>query len=74
MGKQFKSLVEKIVANKKVGWFCEDIKITKTHMVEICKEFYSSIISKENLDKSFPKVLVHLIMKLKINLAYQMII
>ncbi len=56
MGKQFKSLVEKIVANKKVGWFCEDIKITKTHMVEICKEFYSSIISKENLDKSFPKV------------------
>lgn len=56
MGKQFKSLVDKIVANKKVGWFCEDIKITKTHMVEICKEFYSSIISKENLEKSFPKV------------------
>ncbi|MDX4064312.1 glycosyltransferase family 9 protein [Aliarcobacter skirrowii] len=56
MGKQFKSLVEKIVANKKVGWFCEDIKITKTHMVEICKEFYSTIISKENLDKAFPKI------------------
>ena len=56
MGKQFKSLVEKIVANKKVGWFCEDIKITKIHMVEICKEFYSTIISKENLDKAFPKI------------------
>ena len=56
MGKQFKSLVERIVAKKKVGWFSENINITKTHMVEICKEFYSSIISKENLDKSFPKV------------------
>lgn len=56
MGKQFKSLVENIAAKKKVGWFSEEIHITKTHMVEICKEFYSSIISKENLEKSYPKV------------------
>lgn len=56
MGKQFKSLVEKIVAKRKVGWFSENINITKTHMVEICKEFYASIISKKSLDGSFPKV------------------
>ena len=57
MGKQFKSLVENIVAKKKVGWFSENINITKTHMVEICKEFYSSIVSKENLENSFPRLI-----------------
>lgn len=57
MGKQFKGLVESIIANKKVGWFSEDISITKTHMVDICKEFYSSIISKDNLEKSFPRLI-----------------
>ncbi len=29
MGKQFKSLVEKIVANKKVGWFVKILKLQK---------------------------------------------
>lgn len=57
MGKQFKSLVENIVAKQKIGWFCENIIITKTHMVEICKEFYSNIISKENLEKSYPRLI-----------------
>ncbi|MCK9337384.1 MAG: glycosyltransferase family 9 protein [Arcobacteraceae bacterium] len=56
MGKQFKSLVEKIVATKKVGWFCENIKITKTHMVEICKEFYASAVSQKNLVEAYPKL------------------
>jgi len=56
MGKQFKSLVEKIVAKKKVGWFSENITITKTHMVEICKEFYTNAVSSENLDKAYPKL------------------
>lgn len=56
MGKQFKSLVEKIVAHKKVGSFSEEIQITKTHMVEICKEFYANAVSKESLNKAFPKV------------------
>lgn len=56
MGKQFKSFVEKIKAKRKAGWFCENINITKTHMVEICKEFYSNVISKENLDKSYPRL------------------
>lgn len=56
MGKQFQSLTQKIVAKKKIGWFCENIHITKTHMVEICKEFYASAVSKENLEKSYPKV------------------
>jgi len=57
MGKQFKGLINKIVASKKVGWFCEDIKITKTHMVEICKEFYQTVISKDNLEKAYPKLI-----------------
>ncbi|PLY09878.1 MAG: glycosyltransferase family 9 protein [Arcobacter sp.] len=56
MGKQFKSLVEKVEAKKKSGWFSEEIHITKTHMVEICKEFYKSSISQENMNKSFPKL------------------
>ncbi|QOG11511.1 glycosyltransferase family 9 protein [Arcobacter sp. FWKO B] len=56
MGSQFKSLVDKIVAKKKAGWFCEDIKITKVHMVEICKEFYASVVSKENIDKAYPRL------------------
>ena len=54
MGKQFKSLLQNIKANKKIGWFCEDIKISKTHMVEICKEFYATIISKDIIRDSFP--------------------
>lgn len=57
MGKQFKSLVKNIVAKKKVGWFSENINITKIHMVEICKEFYTSIVSKENLENSFPRLI-----------------
>lgn len=57
MGKQFKSLVENIVAKRKIGWFSENINITKIHMVEICKEFYSSIVSKENLGNSFPRLI-----------------
>lgn len=56
MGTQFKSLVEKIVAKKKVGWFSENITITKTHMVEICKEFYANAVSSENLWKAYPKL------------------
>lgn len=55
-GKQFKSLVQKIVANKKFGWFSENIVITKSHMVEICKEFYANAVSSENLEKSYPKL------------------
>jgi ADP-heptose:LPS heptosyltransferase len=57
MGKQFRSLVEKIKAKRKAGWFCENITITKTHMVEICKEFYSSVVSSENIDKAYPRLL-----------------
>ena len=57
MGKQFRGLVEKIKAKRKAGWFCENITITKTHMVEICKEFYSSVVSSENIDKAYPRLL-----------------
>ncbi len=57
MGEQFKSLIENIKADRKVGWFCEDIKITKTHMVDICKEFYGSVVSDKNLDISYPRLI-----------------
>ncbi len=55
-GKQFKGLIEKIVARKKIGYFNEDIKTTKIHKVEACKELYSSIVSKENLNRAFPRL------------------
>ncbi|QKF59862.1 glycosyltransferase family 9 protein [Aliarcobacter lanthieri] len=57
MGKQFKSLVEKIVANKKVGWFNEIINIpSRLNRGEQQKYFYNSIISKDNLKISYPEV------------------
>jgi len=56
MGRQYKSLVENIVAKKRVGWFLENIVITKTHMVEICKELYASAVSSENLKKAYPRL------------------
>ena len=57
MGKQFKSLVEKIVANKKVGWFCEDVYISNDiNRGEQQKYLFKSIISSSNLQNSYPKV------------------
>lgn len=57
MGKQFKALVENIVADKKVGWFCEDINVPNSlNRGEQQKYFFSSVVSKDNLKKSYPKV------------------
>ena len=59
MGKQFKSLVKNIVAEKKIGAFFDDINIPKdiTHMVDITKYLFKDIVSKEAFDKSFPRLI-----------------
>jgi len=58
-GKQFKSLVKNIKANKKVGALIEDIKIPKniTHMVDITKYMFKSIVDEDIFKKSFPKLI-----------------
>jgi len=58
-GKQFKSLVKNIKANKKVGALIEDIKIPKniTHMVDITKYMFKSIVDEDVFKKSFPKLI-----------------
>ncbi|QKF72657.1 glycosyltransferase, family 9 [Aliarcobacter faecis] len=57
MGKPFQSLVKKIVANKKVGWFNENIDIPfELNRGEQQKYFYKSIVSTYNLERSYPKV------------------
>lgn len=55
-GKQFKSLINGIHANKKIGAIVEDINISSsiTHMVDVTKEIFKSVVSKENFHKSFP--------------------
>ncbi|NPA60225.1 MAG: glycosyltransferase family 9 protein [Epsilonproteobacteria bacterium] len=56
-GKQFKSLLKKIVAKKKVGALFNDIEIDKNlNRGELQKQYFKSIVSKKNLDMSFPKV------------------
>lgn len=58
-GKQFKSLVEKIKAFKKVGSFFESIDVPNNiNRGEQQKYFFSSIVSKDNLNKSYPKVAI----------------
>jgi len=58
-GKQFKSLVEKIYAKKKVGALIQNINIPKniTHSVEIIKYLYKDIVKQEVLDKSYPRLI-----------------
>lgn len=57
-GKQFKSLVQSIKAEKKVGAHTQEIKFPKNviHMVDISKYLFRSIVSSEVYDKSFPHV------------------
>lgn len=58
-GKQFKSLIENVVADKKVGALIEDIAIPNdvVHMVDISKYLFKSLVSIETFNKSFPKVI-----------------
>ncbi|CAI6152120.1 MAG: hypothetical protein SPLUMA1_SPLUMAMAG1_01416 [uncultured Sulfurimonas sp.] len=56
-GKQFKSLVENVIARKKVGALVEDIFIpTQVNRGEAQKEFFKSVVSEKNIKKSFPSV------------------
>jgi len=57
-GKQFKTLIEKINAEKKVGALLEDIRIPSdvVHMVDISKYLFKSLVSENVYKKSFPKV------------------
>ena len=56
-GKQFKSLVENVIARKKVGALVEDIFIpTQVNRGEVQKEFFKSVVSEKYIKKSFPSV------------------
>lgn len=56
-GKQFKSLVDKIQAKKKIGAIVEKIdEGASVNRGEQQKKFYESIISAENLKKANPKI------------------
>ncbi len=58
-GKQFKSLVQKIHAKEKVGALFNDIAIDNNiNRGEIQKRFLDRVVSKENLEESYPKVAV----------------
>jgi ADP-heptose:LPS heptosyltransferase len=56
-GKQFESLVNNIVAKKKIGALFDTIQASeKLNRGELQKLYFKSIVSNENLNKSFPKV------------------
>lgn len=57
-GKQFKSLIDAIVAKKKVGIQVEniDIPLNIKHMVDKTKYIFKNIVSEEVFQKSFPKI------------------
>ena len=58
-GKQFKSFVNAINATKKVGEFFVTIHPKKdiVHAVELTKYIFKEIVSKENYENSFPKII-----------------
>jgi ADP-heptose:LPS heptosyltransferase len=58
-GKQFKSLINTIVAKRKVGanLECEDIPSYITHAVDTTKYMFKNIVSPEVFDKSFPRLI-----------------
>ena len=58
-GKQFKSLVENIVAKKKIGALVEKFEFPSDiiHMVDITKYMFKSIVSASAYDLSFPKLI-----------------
>ena len=57
-GKQFKSLIDGVVAKKKIGALVEDIDIPSDikHMVDITKYMFKDIVSDKVYQKSFPKI------------------
>ena len=57
-GKQFKSLIEAVIAKKKIGALFEDINFPKeiVHMVDISKYIFKKVVSKKVYTQSFPRV------------------
>lgn len=57
-GKQFQSLLNNIIARKKVGAYFEQIvENTAINRGEMQKKFLTNIISEETLQKSFPSII-----------------
>jgi len=58
-GKQFKSLVKSIQAEKKVGAIVEEIQIPDSiiHMVEITKYMFKGVVDESIYRNSFPKLI-----------------
>lgn len=58
MGKQFRTLCNAVNARHKAGWFFDKPDFSHaTHMVDICKTFYASVISPEIMASSFPRII-----------------
>jgi len=57
-GKQFKSLVNAIKANKKMGAFAQEVTIPPNikHMVDRTRYIFKNIVSEAIFNKSFPKI------------------
>lgn len=58
-GKQFKTLIENIKAEKKIGALTQEIKFPKDviHMVDISKYMFKSLVSEKVYKQSFPHVM-----------------
>ena len=59
MGKQFKSLVNTIQAQQKVGFLVQDLEIPNgaIHMVDITKHVFKALVSCTIFENSFPKII-----------------
>lgn len=58
MGKQFLSLSKSIKAHHKTGWFFTNPLFSDTsHMVDICKSFYSTVVDPKILKQATPKII-----------------
>lgn len=57
-GKQFKSLIDAVKANQKIGALIDHVDFPSdvTHMVEISKYLFKSLISEKVYEQSFPRV------------------
>lgn len=57
-GKQFLSLSQSIQARHKIGWFFSNPDVSNTtHMVDMCKSFYASIVESEILKNASPRII-----------------
>lgn len=58
-GRQFESLVQKIIAKRKIGYFCSQIHFPKSavHMVEIIKHIFKEAISQQIFESAYPRLI-----------------